>query len=324
MEGVINCVAYTGDGRRLGDVDIEDISEILQFPGQFIWIGLYEPDEECLREVQQEFNLHDLAIEDAHAAHQRPKIEEYGDSLFVVLRTAQRVKGDIEFGETHVFVGPRYIVSVRHGASLTYKDVRHRCESAPQLLKQGPGFVLYAIMDFIVDNYFPPVQDLEDDIEELETVLFDGGSSAEVTRKIYELKSQLLLLKRAVSPMIDVCNRLVRFDIALIQPETRLYFRDVYDHVIRINETIDTARELLTGALETNLALVSVRQNEVMKKLAGWAAIFAVPTMVAGIYGMNFEFMPELGWRFGYPLVIGGMFAACGMLYWNFKRLGWF
>jgi magnesium transporter len=324
MEGLINCVAYAGDGQRLGDIDIDDISEILKFPGQFIWIGLYEPDEELLHEVQQEFNLHDLAIEDAHAAHQRPKLEEYGDSLFVVLRTAQRVESEIRFGETHIFVGPRYIVSVRHGASLTYKDVRRRCESSPHMLKHGPGFVLYAIMDFVVDNYFPLVKDLEEEMETLEEALFAADSRKDVTRRIYELKSQLLQLKRAISPLTDVCNRLVRFDLTLIQPEARLYFRDVYDHVIRINETVDTARELLIGALETNLALASVRQNEVMKKLAGWAAILAVPTMVAGIYGMNFEFMPELHSHWGYPATLAGMFTTCGVLYWNFKRLGWF
>ena len=290
-EQVVNCVAYV-DGQRIGAVDIEDISEILLFPGQFIWIGLHEPGEELLRQVQAEFGLHDLAVEDAHRAHQRPKIEEYGDSLFVALRTAQRVKQKIEFGETHLFVGPRYVV-------------------------------LYAIMDFIVDNYFPLVQMLMDEIEELEEQLFDG-SLRETSRRIYDLKRQLVQLKRAISPLIEVCNRLVRFDITLIQPETRLYFRDVYDHVIRINESIDTARELLTGALETNLTLASVRQNEVMKKLAGWGAIIAMPTMIAGIYGMNFDFMPELRWIFGYPLVLALMFAACGVLYWNFKRSGWF
>jgi magnesium transporter len=320
---IVNCVAYSADGRRVGEVDLQDIGEILRFPGQFVWIGLHEPSEELLREVQREFGLHDLAVEDAHRAHQRPKLEEYGDSLFVVLRTAQRIGGEVKFGETHLFVGPRYVVSVRHGASLPYTDVRARCEAAPQLLRQGPGFVLYAIMDFIVDNYFPIVEEVEEDIEALEAELFDSGSSRDTTRRIYDLKAELLRLKRAISPLVEVCNRLVRFDLALVQPETRLYFRDVYDHVIRINETIDTARELLTGVLETNLALMSVRQNEVMKQLAAWAAILAVPTMIAGIYGMNFEFMPELHWPYGYPLVLGATGAICGILYWNFKRRHW-
>jgi magnesium transporter len=325
MSGIVNCVAYSADGSRIGDVEIDDISEILRFPGQFIWIGLHEPAEDLLREVQAEFNLHDLAVEDAHRAHQRPKIEEYGPSLFVVLRTAQASEaGKVQFGETHVFVGANYVVSVRHGASLSYRDVRARCEANPQMLRQGPGFVLYAIMDFVVDHYFPIVDRLEDELEALEEQLFDPGAYRETTQRIYDLKIELLALKRGVSPLIEICNRLVRFDLPIIPAETRLYFRDVYDHAIRINEQVDVMREMLTSALETNLALASVRQNEVMKKLAGWAAIFAVPTMIAGIYGMNFEFMPELRSHLGYPAVLAGMAFACGLLYWNFKRLGWF
>ena len=325
MSGIVNCVAYSADGHRIGEVVIEDISEILRFPGQFIWIGLHEPSEELLREVQEEFSLHDLAVEDAHRAHQRPKLEEYGNSLFVVLRTAQAGEaGKVRFGETHVFVGPNYVVSVRHGASLTYRDVRARCEANPQMLRQGPGFVLYAIMDFVVDHYFPIVDRLEDELEVLEQNLFEPAAHRATTQRIYDLKVELLSLKRSVLPLVEVCNRLVRFDLPIVPAETRLYFRDVYDHVLRINEQIDIMREMLTSALETSLALASVRQNEVMKKLAGWAAILAVPTMVAGIYGMNFEFMPELTSRFGYPAALTGMAALCGLLYWNFKRLGWF
>ena len=323
--GVINCVAYA-DGKRVGDVEIEDISEILRFEGQFIWIGLHEPTEELLRQVQAEFELHDLAVEDAHTAHQRPKFEEYGNSLFVVLRTVQRNPETkaLEFGETHVFVGQRYVVSVRHGSKVSYAGVRGRCEASPQHLKQGPGFVLYAIMDRIVDLYFPVIDELEEDLEGLEEEIFAGTARREVTQRIYHLKRDLLVLKRAAMPLIEVCNRLVRYDVALIPPDTRLYFRDIYDHVVRINESVDNMRELLTAALETNLSLISVRQNEVMKKLAGWAAMLAVPTAIAGIYGMNFEHMPELQWRYGYPMVMGGMAVACGYLYYRFKRAGWF
>ncbi len=322
---VVNCVAYC-DGKRVGDVEIEDISEILRFEGQFIWIGLHEPGEDLLRQVQAEFELHDLAVEDAHTAHQRPKLEEYGNSLFVVLRTVQRnpETKELEFGETHVFVGPRYVVSVRHGSKYSYADVRHRVESSPQHLKQGPGFVLYAIMDRIVDRYFPVIDELEEQLEELEEHVFSGVMRREVTERIYHLKRDLMLLKRAAQPLIEVCNRLVRYDVALIPPDTRLYFRDIYDHIIRINESVDNMRELLTAALETNLTLVSVRQNEVMKKLAGWAAMLAVPTAIAGIYGMNFEYMPELHWRYGYPTVMAGMAIACGYLYYRFKKAGWF
>jgi magnesium transporter len=325
MSGVVNCAAYTG-GRRVADVEVKDIGEVLKQTDRFIWIGLHEPKEDLLRQVQQEFGLHDLAIEDAHRAHQRPKIEWYGESLFVVLRTAQmnREQGRIDFGETHIFVGARYVVSVRHGSSLSYAEVRLRCETTPQLLCKGPGFVLYALMDFIVDQYFPIVDVLEDELEALEAEIFGEAFSRETTHRIYQLKRQLLEVKRAVSPLVDMCNRLMRFDLELIPDDTRPYFRDVYDHVIRINDMVDTQRELLTTALEANLSLIAVAQNEVMKKLAGWAGIIAVPTMIAGVYGMNFDFMPELKWDLGYPLVLAAMLGACGSLYVYFKRSGWF
>jgi len=322
MSGIVNCAADAG-GRRVADVRIEDISEVLKQPDRFLWIGLHEPGEDLLRKVQQEFGLHDLAVEDALRAHQRPKLEIYGDSLFIVLRTAQlnREERRIDFGETHFFVGPRYIVSVRHGASLSYVEVRARCEATPHLLDKGPGFVLHALMDFIVDQYFPIVDALEDELLALEKEIFVEASSRETTTRIYRLQRDLVEVKRAVSPLVDICNRLMRFD--LIPEDTRPYFRDVYDHVIRVNEMVDTLRELLTSALEANLSLISVAQNEAMKKLAGWAAIIAVPTMVAGVYGMNFKFMPELNWRFGYPLVMAVTFAICGLLYVRFKRAGW-
>jgi magnesium transporter len=325
VNGVVNCAAYAG-GRRVADVDVKDIGEALKQTDRFIWIGLHEPKEELLRQVQQEFGLHDLAIEDAHRAHQRPKLERYGDSLFVVLHTAQmnREQGRINFGETHLFVGPRYVVSVRHGSSLSYAEVRSRCETTPQLLCKGPGFVLYALMDFIVDQYFPLVDVLEDELEQLEEEIFGDASSRETTQRIYEFKRRLLEVKRAVSPLVDMCNRLMRTDLELIPEDTRPYIRDVYDHVLRINELVDTLRELLIAALEANLSLIAVRQNEVVRKLAGWAAIIAVPTMIAGIYGMNFEFMPELRWSLGYPLVMGVTLGICGFLYFHFKRSGWF
>lgn len=324
MSRIVNCAEYA-DGRRVGDVHLPDVSEVLgDDRSRFVWIGLHEPNEELMREVQHEFRLHDLAVEDAHRAHQRPKLEEYGDALFVVLRTAQRdTEGRIAFGETHLFVGPGYVVSVRHGASVPYVDVRQRCESAPHLLKKGPGFVLYALMDFVVDNYFPILDELEEELEKLEEEIFGGNYRRETTESIYDMKRVLLSLKRAVSPLIDICNRLTRFDSSLIDADSRPYFRDVYDHVIRINETVDNLRELLNGALEANLSLISVQQNEVTKKLASWAAIIAVPTMVAGIYGMNFEVMPELKWTTGYPMALAIMGVACGLLYWRFKRAGW-
>ena len=220
-------------------------------------------------------------------------------------------------------LGPRYVLTVRHGPSLSYTEVRTRCESTPSLLRKGPGFVLYALMDFVVDRYFPIVDALEDELEGLEEAIFGGMFSEATTERIYDLKRDLVSLKRAVSPLVEVCNRLVRFDVKLIPEDARLYFRDVYDHVIRINETIDNLRELLTTALEANLSLISVRQNEVMKRLGAWGAIIAVPTLIAGVYGMNFEFMPELHWRWAYPIVGGTMLTACAALYARFKRAGW-
>ena len=324
MKGLVACVAYAG-GRRIGEVSIPDIGEVLNLPDRFVWLGLVEPDEEMLAEIQQEFSLHDLAIEDAARAHQRPKLERYGESLFVVLRTGHldpATRG-IDYGETHLFVGANYIVSIRHGRSLPYTDVRTRCEASPDLLAKGPGFVLYALMDFIVDQYFPLVDAFEDKLGALEDNIFSQTLTRETTEQIYQLKRELLEVKRAVAPLVDMGNRLVRADLTLIPDAARVYFRDVYDHAIRINEMIDTIRELLTTALEANLSLISVSQNEAMKRLAAWAAIIAVPTMIAGVYGMNFKFMPELDWLWGYPVTMAVMLSACGFLYYRFKRAGW-
>jgi magnesium transporter len=324
MKGLVNSVAYA-DGLRVGDVAIPDISEVLKEPGRFVWVGLHEPDDEMLAEIQQEFSLHDLAVEDAARAHQRPKLERYGDSIFVVLRTAHTdaSTGGIEFGETHLFVGANYVVSVRHGGTLPFADVVARCEANPDLMVKGPVFVLYSIMDFIVDQYFPLVDTYEDKLAELEDNVFQQILPRETTERVYQLKRDLIEVKRAIAPLVDVCNRLVRGDVPLVPEDSRVYFRDVYDHVIRINEMVDTLRELLSAALEANLSLVSVSQNEAMKRLAGWAAIVAVPTMIAGVYGMNFKFMPELDWYLGYPVALTVMVGACAFLYYKFKRSGW-
>jgi magnesium transporter len=321
---VVACVAYA-EGQRVRDVAIPDISEALKEAGVFVWIGLHDPSPELLQQIQMEFGLHDLAVEDAQAAHQRPKLEQYGDSIFVVLRPAilSADQQRIELGETHLFVGPRYVVSIRHGDTPGYAAVRARCESTPGLLAKGPGFVLYAVMDFVVDHYFPVLETLGDQLEMLEDEIFSETFNRRTVQRIYDLKRNLVEIKRAVSPLVDVSNRLIRFDLPLIPEDTRPYFRDVYDHAIRINEHVDTLRELLTGALEAHLSLTAVAQNDAMKKLAGWAAIIGVPTMVAGVYGMNFKFMPELEWRYGYPGVMACMIVVCGFLYYRFKRSGW-
>jgi magnesium transporter len=298
--GIINCAAYSR-GLRVEDVTLDSIADSLHRSDRFVWLGLFEPDRELLSRIQREFHLHDLAIEDAYNAHQRPKVEQYENSLFVVLRTAQTTgtPPHIEFGETHVFVGRNYVVTVRH------------------------GYVRYALMDFVVDQYLPIVQTIEEQVEHIEDTMLDGASQVDSTTQIYRLKRDLLGLRRAVSPLVEVCNRLMRSDNALIPDDTRPYFRDVYDHVIRLNETIDAQRELLTTALEANLSLMTMSQNEHMKRLAAWAAMIAVPTMIAGIYGMNFHHMPELGWQYGYYVSLGTMVAACAGLYVGFKRSGW-
>lgn len=324
MSAVINCAAYT-NGCRIANVKISEIGELLRQPDKFVWIGLHEPDEDLLVQAQREFGLHDLAIEDAHRAHQRPKIETYGDTLFIVLRTAQMIKEEnrVAFGETHFFVSHNFMVTVRHGSTLSYGEVRTRCESTPHLLRKGPSFALYAVMDSIVDQYFPIVSDLSDEVERLEENVFSEKPNRETITQIHQVKRELLELKRAISPLIDICNRLMRFDFSLIPEETRPYFRDIYDHTIRINEMVDTTRELLNSVLEVNFSLISISQNEVSKKFAGWAAILGVPTMIAGIYGMNFKFIPELDWQYGYPMVIILTVCLCLFLYWRFRRAGW-
>jgi magnesium transporter len=322
--GVINCASYA-QGVRVASVEIADISEELKHEDRFVWVGLYEPDEQLLREIQEEFCLHDLAIEDAHAAHQRPKLEQYENCLFVVLSTAH-LAGEpkhVEFGETHVFVGPRFVVSVRHGSLQSHVGLRARCEASRHLLAKGPGFVLYALMDFVVDQYFPILEALEEKVVELEEIVLDERFIQQTTSNIYHLKRELLSIKRAVSPLVDICSRLMRFDLDLVPEDTKLYFRDVYDHAMRINEMADTLREVLATALDANLSIISVSQNKDTKRLAAWAAIIAAPTAIAGIYGMNFQFMPELGWRYGYEVTLGGMVVLCSGLWVGFKRSGW-
>ena len=309
----------------MAHLKINEISKVLQQKDQFVWIGLHEPDGDLLIQAQQQFGLHDLAVEDAHRAHQRPKIETYGHTLFIVLRTAQLSGKDsrVVFGETHFFLGANFIITIRHGSTLTYTDVRTRCESTPHLLSKGPSFALYAVMDSIVDQYFPIVHGLSEELERLEENVFSAKPNRETITDIYQLKRELLEVKRAISPLIDICNRLMRFDLGLIPEETRPYFRDIYDHAIRINEMVDNTRELLTSVLEVNFSLISITQNDVSKRFAGWAAIIGVPTMIAGIYGMNFDFIPELHWQYGYFVVLALTVVACIFLYYRFKKSGW-
>ncbi|KZV14995.1 hypothetical protein F511_09464 [Dorcoceras hygrometricum] len=320
---VINCVAYRTDGRRIGDVGIDAISEVLKERDTFVWVGLHEPDAALLLKLQQEFDLHDLAIEDAQSAHQRTKIEAYGNSLFIVVQTAQLDGGHIAFGETHIFLGPRYLVTVRHGASLSYAPARRSCEHTPELLALGPSYGLYSVLDFIVDNLLPIVRDFREELQELEQDIFAVNFNRDTVRRLYDMQRDLLTLRLAVSPLQDVISQLVRLHPQLIPDELRPYFRDVHDHVTRVNDAIGSMREMLTAAINVNLSLVTFGQNEVMKKLAGWAAMLAAPTLITSWYGMNFTHMPELSKPWSYPVIIGVVACVVSGIYLALKRAKW-
>lgn len=319
---VMKCVAYE-KGISIGNITVEDISEVLKREHTFIWLGLREANQSLLLKIQEEFGLHDLAIEDACSAHQRPKIEEYGDTLFIVLHTAHHGEEQVEFGETHLFLGTRFLVTVRHGASHSLSKVRERCQAMPNQLAKGPGFVLYSIMDFIVDNYMLTIDGLQSRFDVLESAIFQYRPSRQTMEGLYELKRELLLLEGAINPVIDICNELMRFHAGMIPKDVRVYFRDITDHIKRIDQSIHSMREMLLAAMQVHLTFETVRQNDVVKKLAGWGAILAIPTMVFSWYGMNFKHMPELDWSFSYPLVISGVSIASALLYWRLKRAQW-
>lgn len=322
MSSVVNCVAYQ-KGERLPPFPLDDISDILKQPDTFLWIGLHEPDDALLNKIQEEFGLHELAMEDARSPHQRPKIEAYGKSLFVVAKTAQLAEHSILFGETHLFAGKNFLVSLRHGASKSYTGVRSRCEQDPQRLAFGTGYALYAILDEIVDNYLLVVNELRNQFHQLESELFDARISRRKLRSIYHLKRQLMQLRDATQPLVDICNELMRFHEDIIPPAIQVYIRDVQDHCMRVIDTCDNIREMLLAAMQINLALVSINQNDIVKQLAGWGAILALPTVVFSLYGMNFEFMPELKWKYSYFAVLGGTTLGGIWLYSRLKKAGW-
>lgn len=320
---VVNCATYDRSGHRR-DITLDAISDVLSHDdGSFVWVGLYEPEEGLLDKLQEEFHLHDLAVEDAQHAHQRPKLEAYGNSLFMAVHTAQMVEGHVRFGETHAFIGPRFLVTVRHGASLSYTPVRLRFEREPEMLAQGPAFALYGVLDFIVDNYQPIVDEFRDELNVLEHDVFAETFRRETILKLYDLKKELTQMRLAVAPLQDIVAQLTRTQVAQISEEARLYFRDVLDHVVRLNESIDTLREMLTAAMGVNLSMVTIAQGEVVKKLAGWAALLAAPTLIASWYGMNFEHMPELGGRHSYAVLIGVVAVVCFALYRYLKKVRW-
>jgi magnesium transporter len=327
---IVDCAVYEDGKRRAGNLDLGDAYEAGRGNGDrshstFVWIGLKEPSAEEFESVAREFHLHELAVEDAIKAHQRPKVEVYEDTLFVVLKTACYIDEteDVETGEILLFVGDGFIVSVRHGDASDLHGVRKRAEERGDLLSCGTSAILHAIIDRVVDDYEPVLAGIEDDIEEVEQQVFSPART-NVTERIYKLKREVLELHRATAPLVEPLDRLATDSFEdIVHDDIREYFRDVYDHVLRANETVDGFREMLNGILDANAAQVAVRQNDDMRKISAWVAIAAVPTAIAAIYGMNFEHMPELHWRFGYPAAVVVMALICFLLWRQFKRVGW-
>src|SRR5688572_8575875 len=320
---LVNCVAYQ-DGRKLADIDKDRISEYLARPGCFVWVALRDATEAELEEMREEFDLHELVVEDARHGHQRPKIEEYGEALFVVMHTIEVEGEELKAGEVHVFAGRNYVLSVRHRTERGFLDVRARAEREPELLKAGSGYVLYALMDAIVDRYFPVLDAVEMELEKLESHLFSQASSPRQNiEALYYVKQKLTTMKHATAPLQENAGKLYGGRVPNVCAGLGEYFRDVYDHLVRINQSIDAARETVNTGIQVALAMVATGQGEITRRLAAYAALVAVPTMIAGIYGMNFQHMPELGWELGYPLTVAAMVAIDLFLFFRFRKAGW-
>jgi len=319
---LVNCAVYQ-DGKKLADITTREIKSYLSRPDCFIWVALRDADAAQLAEMQEEFGLHALAVEDAHHGHQRPKIEEYGDSLFAVLHTVEVAGDELKVGEMDVFVGRNYVLSVRNHAERGFQEVRARCEREPELLQHGSGYVLYALMDAVVDRYAPVLDAVETELEALEEEIFSGKSPRENIEAMYYVKQKLMILKHAVAPLLEASGRLYGGRVPQVCAGMGDYFRDVYDHLFRLNQTLDTLRDTVTTAIQVNLAMITIGESENTKRLAAYAALVAVPTMIAGVYGMNFEHMPELKWVWGYPVTIAVMVALDTYLFVRFRKSGW-
>jgi magnesium transporter len=324
---IVDCAVYDDGVRRPGELALTEALEASREPGAFVWIGLFEPTPSEFFSVRREFELHDLAVEDAVKAHQRPKLEAYGEDLFVVLKTARYVDvfETVEFAEIQVFVGASYVVTVRHGKGSSLVEARRDLEKQPERLKHGPMAVLHAVMDRVVDDYEPVIAGLDNDVREIEVDVFDADRSArdDPSRRIFKLKREVLDFHRHTKPLIESVGRLQNGALGRCPSGLREYFRDVQDHLLRVVSEIENFRDLLSDALHANLAQVSVRQNDDMRKISAFVAVGAVPTVVGAIYGMNFDHMPELRWFYGYPLALGVTAAVCLLLYLRFKKAGW-
>jgi magnesium transporter len=319
---LINCVAYQ-EGKKLADIPVEDISDYIERPDCFVWVALSDAKPEELAVMKEEFGLHELSVEDAMRGNQRPKIEEYGETLFVVVRMVELNGSELTVGELDVFVGPNFVLSSRNNAVHGFLGVRARAEREPQLLSKGAAFVLYALMDAVVDRYFPVVDMLETELETIEDRIFTGTVQRANIERLYELKRKVLTLRHAVAPLMDAVNKLHGGRVPAMCVDTQEYFRDVQDHLYRINATLDTLRDTIATAIQVHLSMIAIEAGDVNKQLAAWAAIFAVLTAFVGVWGMNFKFMPELDWKFGYPAAIALMLGVSGYLYFRFKKSGW-
>jgi magnesium transporter len=311
------------NGERVEEVSLTDPESAPIGENEFVWIGVNEPEKDELHVLKERFNLHPLAVEDALNAHQLPKLEVYGDQLFIVVKTAMFQNDSIVYGETAIFVGRRHIITVRHGSARDHGNLRSQLEASSNLLAHGVDYVLHGVLDFIVDGYLPVVEEVEEDVLAVETSAIDAFMSREEVARLFSLRRQVIHFQRVLGPMAEVCSRLVRLDLPMIDPEVRPYFRDVLDHVQRVSVTIDGLKDTLAGVFEVSTLFEQQREGGITRQLAAWAAILAVPSAIAGIYGMNFRNMPEIDSRYGYFVVLGVIAGLCGMLYARFRKSGW-
>ena len=320
---LLNCVAYQ-QGTKLADIAVPQIAEYLARPGCFVWVALKEASDDELLAMQRQFGLHDLAVEDARHGHQRPKIEEYGDTIFTVMHMIEySPTDDLRVGEVAVFVGHNFVLSARRNSTQSFLGVRERAEREPHLLKQGASFVYYALMDAVVDRYFPVIDVLEQDLEAIEDKIFEPGTARQNIERLYALKRRVGMLRHAVLPLMEATGKLYGGRVPQVCERSQDYFRDVYDHLMRCNATLEALRETIGTAIQVNLSMVTIDESENTKRLAAWAGIFAVATFFVGVWGMNFEHMPELKWPWGYPMALGLIATVCGVMYWRFRKSGW-
>lgn len=319
---LINCVAYQ-DGRKLADIPVGQIHLFVNEPGCFVWVALKDPEPGELDFMQREFGLHELAVEDAQLGHQRPKIEEYGNSLFVVLHMIEAGEEELNVGEVGIFVGANYVLSVRHRARQGFTEIRKRCETEPDLLRHGSAYVLYALMDAVVDRYFPVLDSLETGLEQVEERIFSKQTERASIEALYCIKQKLMTLKHATEPLLEAMGRLHGGRVPQLCTGLQDYFRDVSDHLVRLNQSIESQREMVTTAVSASLSLISLQENEVTKRLAAYGALIAVPTLIAGIYGMNFQYMPEIQWVHGYPVALLLMLFIDVYLFSRFRKAKW-